>query len=305
MHVQVSTAEEREHDHATIGRELLLDDDSSITYVDEGWDSRVYVVNRGEVVFKFPRSRAVIAQYSHEIAIMRVLEELPITVQTPLVRWVHPDLEYFGYVGVVGQPLSSAIEQLTPTAKTEIGLSVGRFLRVLHATELAGVPTIALEDEVTNYVDGCRRLAPTLRASFDDEEMGVIEAFFVERVPGELRRLGGELVLTHADLGPWNLIAAADGTVGVIDFGDVCRSDPSRDFAGFGDDTIVNAALDGYGADERLRDKAALRIEAFPVIDLPFYLGKHDQAGVDRYVDQIRRTIVNPAGDERSAAPTA
>ncbi len=106
--------------------------------------------------------------------------------------------------------------------------------------------------------------------------------------------------LCHVDLGPWNVIVTATGDVGVIDFGDVGYEDPSHDFAGFGDDTILQAAFSTYGADYLLREKTALRIKAFPILDLPFYLGKHNETGVQACVDVVRRTLLD--GDKSTVS---
>jgi hypothetical protein len=84
--------------------------------------------------------------------------------------------------------------------------------------------------------------------------------------------------------------------VGVIDFGDVGYQDGSKDFSGFGDDAILAVAFDSYGADAVLREKAYLRIKAFPILDIPFYLGKQNQAGVDACTDLVRRVIVQGEG---------
>jgi hypothetical protein len=63
-----------------------------------------------------------------------------------------------------------------------------------------------------------------------------------------------------------------------------------------GEDTVLRAALATYGADDRLRRKAAIRIRAFPFLDIAFHLGKGDPDGVAACVDLVRRVIVD--GDD-------
>jgi hypothetical protein len=91
------------------------------------------------------------------------------------------------------------------------------------------------------------------------------------------------------------------GTIGVIDFGDIGYQDVSKDFSGFGDRMVLDGAFESYGADELLRKKAELRIKAFPVLDIPFYLGKADHAGVQSCLNLVRRVIVggNVTADDR------
>ena len=40
-----------------------------IVYNDIGWTSRIYVINQGEIVFKFPRTQEIIREYMKEIQI--------------------------------------------------------------------------------------------------------------------------------------------------------------------------------------------------------------------------------------------
>jgi Ser/Thr protein kinase RdoA (MazF antagonist) len=295
MHSQDVSPELRRRDEAVIRRELGPLRDDEIAFVDEGWDSRVYLVDRGRVVFKFPRSGLVRAQFALEVAALHMLERATTPVVTPCVRYEAPDLEYFGYAGVVGKPLSEVMAALTRDEKTAIGTAVGSFLRVLHAADLDGAPTMTAAAEVSNYAAQFESSRLALAAALTREELAVVESFIVEQLPQRMIGLGADLKLSHADLGPWNMVLSTAGDVGVIDFGDIGYYDASKDFSGFGDDVILQAAFAAYGADDLLRAKAALRIKAFPVLDLPFYLGKQDQTGIDACVELVRRVIVADA----------
>jgi len=292
MHTQEVSPEVREHDESAIRRELGLADNSTILYEDEGWDSRVYIVSNGAAVFKFPRSPEVKAQYRHEISALRMLEGISSPVYTPRVKWEAPDLAYFGYEGIIGQPLSRRLGDLDTETKTSIGVSIGHFLSLLHGAKLDDVPTNSIEDEIADYGEKYRLARPTLTEAFSGAEMGTVEEFFLRQLPTDMRRLGGELRLSHGDLGPWNIIISPTRELGLIDFGDVGYHDASKDFSGFGDDTILNSALDTYGANDLLREKTALRIKAFPVLDIPFYLGKQDQAGIRACLDLVRQVVI-------------
>ncbi len=298
----VVTAVQRQQDESIIRRALVLDEHSRIAYVDEGWDSRVYVVNGGEAVFKFPRAPRVIAQYRHEIAALRLLEDLDTGVPTPRVRWVGPDLGYFGYVGVVGEPLSVGAV-LEPDVRKAAGAALGRLLRTLHDAHLDGAPSVNVDEEISIYAGALEHAMSTLVAAFSTQDKRRIETFILGELPDEMRRLGGVPKLSHADLGPWNLIVGPDRSIGVIDLGDVAYYDESKDFSGFNDELILRTALDAYGADDLLREKAALRIKALPVLDLPFSLGKGDQRGVDACLDLVRRRIVGADPIDGRAAP--
>jgi aminoglycoside phosphotransferase (APT) family kinase protein len=270
-----------------------------IAYVDEGWDSRVYVVNGGEAVFKFPRTPAIKEQYQHEVAAFRLFEGIPTPVQLPRVRWAPADLAYLGYEGIVGISLSELLPLLSERDKQHIGAAIGGFLEQLHAADLPNVPERDVEGEIKRYFEKYALAAPALVDAFSRRELELIERFFLHELPTEMRRLGGEMRLCHVDLGPWNIIVTPDHQVGIIDFGDIGYEDPSSDFAGLCDDIVRDAALASHNADDWLRQKATLRAKAFPILDIPFYLGKKNEAGVQACISLLRRVVIE--GEEGNA----
>jgi aminoglycoside phosphotransferase (APT) family kinase protein len=217
------------------------------------------------------------------------------------VKWEGPELSYFGYEGIVGRQVSRLLATLSPEDKDAIGSSIGDFLKTLHAMRLLSAPRITIEDEIVDYEDKLRLARPALAQGLSADELRVVEAFFVEQLPSAMRDLGGQLRLSHGDLGPWNIIVSTTGAIGVIDFGDIGYQDVSKDFSGFGDHMVLYGAFASYGADELLRKKAALRIKAFPVLDIPFYLGKADRAAIQSCLDLVRRVIIggNVTADDR------
>ena len=132
----------------------------------------------------------------------------------------------------------------------------------------------------------------TERAQLTQDEFKAARYFFFEVLPSELRRLGHDPKLCHGDLGPWNVVVTPDNELGIIDFGDVGYWDASKDLCGR-DQGLLAAARDAYGADENLRAKATVRDRAFPVLDMPFYMGKSDPAGVGMCLAETRRLIVH------------
>jgi aminoglycoside phosphotransferase (APT) family kinase protein len=276
---------------ALVRQVLGLDDHSNVEYEDDGWDSRVYLVNGGEAVFKFPRWPETKVQYKREVRVLDALQTIKSPILIPLVEWRGPDLQWFGYNGIVGQPLSSCLPDLEADTKRFIGRELGLFLRKLHAHRIDELPVVSVESEIALYQDKYRLAARALD-QLTASERRVTQSFFCEALPRHLRELGGDLRVTHGDLGPWNIIFSPQSQVGVIDFGDAAYQDPSKDFSGFGDDTILRAAFAAYGADDWLREKAWLRIKAFPILDIPFYLGKDDLPGVQACLELVRRLIV-------------
>jgi aminoglycoside phosphotransferase (APT) family kinase protein len=242
----IGTPELREQ--AVVRQVLGLGDHVDVDYDDDGWDSRVYLVNRGQAVFKFPRSPEAKLQYGREVRVLDALQTTDSPILIPRVQWRDPDLEWFGYRGIVGQQLSAVLPQLDVETKRFVGRSLGLFLRELHTRRIDGLPVVSVGGEIAQYQEKYRLSLAALDA-LTRRERAVARSFFCEILPNHLRKLGGELRLTHGDLGPWNIILADDSEVGVIDFGDASYQDPSKDFSGFGDDIILEAALATYGAD--------------------------------------------------------
>ena len=260
--------------------------DDDIVFDDEGWDSRVYVVDGGDAVFKFPRSPAVQRGYANEIAMLQLVEAEPLLVRTPRVRWVGPELAYFGYEGVHGH--APNLDDLTRHECRTLGHVIGTFAKTLHTLELAGVRVMTVEDEIADFQAKYDAAASTIAERFTRDERATLDEFYAVAMPEEMRRLGGDLVLCHGDLGPWNVMLAADGSTGVIDFGDVCRCDPSKDLVGMYEPVALDAALEAYGYSELLHRKVAVRAKALPAMDLIFYAGKEDEERLTTCIDRIR-----------------
>jgi len=223
---------------------------------------------------------------------MRLVNTIDSPVLTPRVKWEGPGLAYFGYEGITGDQLARRITTLSSEEKTGTGVLLGQFLQRLHSAELPGAPRTDLKTKIEEYRQKYLLAKPALIRAFSEREVQSIEHFLLVELADGLKRLGSDMRLCHSDLGPWNIILTPEGEVGVIDFGDVGYEDPAIDFSGFGSDLILQAAFKAYGADDRLRQKAALRIRALPILDIPFYLGKHDEEGVKRCTDLVRRVII-------------
>lgn len=271
-------------------RRVLDVRDAKLEYVDGGWDSHVYLFNKGQAVFKFPRSSQAKLQYEREVHILDALETVRLPVLIPHVEWRGPDLEWFGYRGIIGQSLDAALPHLDGHCKAAVGRKLGGFLRELHTQRVDDLPNTTVEEEIARYQHKYRLSLAALERLIATDQ-ATIARFFLNTLPARLRSLNGELRLSHGDLGPWNIILTDRGEVGVIDFGDASCQDPSIDFSGFGDDLIREAALAEYGADNRLRAGAALREAALPIAEVSHYLAQGDDLRVQVCLDHMRHLI--------------
>jgi aminoglycoside phosphotransferase (APT) family kinase protein len=266
---------------------LNMPSTQGIAFNDTGWDNRIYILRDGEVVFKFPRSAAVQKQYPYEIAGYKLLSTIESSVSTPHVNWEHPHNDYVGYKGVVGVSLDTIDQTLSNEQRHTLGTKLGEFLKNLHTLDLPNAPIVDVDEEVKRLLFRFKEDASTIATVFNENDYAQLESYIHTTLPKQMKELGTDAVLCHGDLGYWNIVYGPAGQVGVIDLGDLGYYDSSKDFIGFADETVLEAALAAYGDTPLLRQKIALRKVLLAIFDLAFYVNKHD----DRRAAMARQLI--------------
>jgi aminoglycoside phosphotransferase (APT) family kinase protein len=198
----------------------------------EGWDNTVWLVN-DDLVFRFPRRAIAIPGVEREITILPALApRLPAAIPTPLLIGRPTDAfawPFFGARLVPGRELADA--DLTDAARLLLAPELGRFLRALHAPELLD----AFGEQLP--VDPNRRADMTLRVPMARERLAELErrgSWQSPPVPwlAEAESLPPSAVsaVTHGDLHVRHALVHDDGSLaGVIDWGELGRSDPAID----------------------------------------------------------------------------
>jgi aminoglycoside phosphotransferase (APT) family kinase protein len=274
-----------------IVRELCaLHATADITFSNDGWTSRVYIVNSGEFVFKFPRFENIKAEYALEVSAYKVAREVG-GVTAPEVRWQHPNHDYLGYRGIVGRSLDTVMPTLTASEKRRIGAQLGAFLKRFHECWMSEAPLLSPAKEFSDYRRKLEVAVPHLEKYFSTPEVEQIQRLVLEEYPSRVSELGFRKGLCHGDLGYWNTIYGLDGEIGLVDFGDIAYCDTSKDFAGMDDETMLDAALEAYDGDVS-REKIALRTKVLPILELPFFVERSDRNGARETIARIRRTIL-------------
>ena len=288
-----------------IVKKLTGVDGKRITYNDVGWCGRVYIVDNGRVVFKFPRDKTQRKYFKYEIAALNVLGKHKFDVDIPVINWLDGD-NYIGYYGIEGVSLSEdMVNTLNDIQKREIGRQIGLFLKELHNITPPDNPYVmTVEKQTEEYLDKYRETKKTLRRYFNAEELTVLENSFTLELPVQMTEAGEDLVFCHGDLGYNNILlpCSSDGAtfncrsnnlprVGIIDFGDAGLYDRSQDFTGLEDRVILDAAFEAYGADESLKNKTAIRQRVLPILDMLFYIGKKNPVWTKKCADKMRENI--------------
>ncbi len=287
-------------DIATIENEKqLIKDIAGLSGTDEivlnnrGWDSRVYSFNNGRYFFKFPRSEKIQNLYKYEIAAIKYVADLDTDVVVQKILWEHSYGAYFGYEGVQGSPVSEIFETLSTTQKQLIGKILGNFLKKFHELQLPDVRTMTVRDEAKQIQRWYESSKATIVQYFSDNEQQRLHQLVYGAWPAKLLELGSEPVLSHGDLHFENILYGQNGSVGIIDFGDVAYYDRSKDFLELKDDKAVfEAVLKEYDHNSpHLMEKIAVRQAMIQIINLGFHAGKEDEENIKKTVAKIKQRL--------------
>ena len=223
----------------TLVRALLSEqfpelDARSARFVGEGWDNAVWVVEE-TWVFRFPRRAVAIPGVEREIAVLPNLARLvPVPIPEPRLIGVPSDRFQWPFFGA---PLLSGLEPchaaLDDGARETVGAELGSVLRVLHSPEtLASAdPSCTLPDDPIRRADTPFRVTRT-RERLAELPPGLWQPTpRVEEILAEGERLAPSTrrVLTHGDLHVRHLLVEGGSLSGILDWGDMCRSDPAID----------------------------------------------------------------------------
>lgn len=187
-----------------------------VALVSEGWDYAVFRVD-GEWAFRFPRREVVVPGTEREIAVLpAIAERLSIGVPAPVFvgrpgddfPWPFYGARYLDGVEATGHPVDP--------------VALGAALRALHAPETLAAVGKELSADPLGRVDMDVRL-PRL------EELGVDAPALVAAA----RKLPAarHTAVCHGDLHMRQLLVDGDALTGIVDWVDVCRSDPAVDLS--------------------------------------------------------------------------
>jgi aminoglycoside phosphotransferase (APT) family kinase protein len=196
-----------------------------------GWDYTIWVVD-DRYAFRFPRRQVGIAGTEREIAVLPKLAPLlPVAVPTPLYVG-QPTDEYpwpsFGSLLLPGNEISDA--GLDDEGRLAVALELAGFLRSLHAVEL--------DEPLPVDING--RADMTLRAPMAREVISEVEQLGIWQAPPSVTALLEEAeklappqlgAVVHGDLHFRQVLVQDRGVTGVIDWVDICRSDPAIDLS--------------------------------------------------------------------------
>jgi aminoglycoside phosphotransferase (APT) family kinase protein len=233
-----------------------------VVLVSEGWDYAVFRVD-GDWAFRFPRRAVVVPGTEREIAVLPELaERLPVGVPAPVFvgrpgdgfRWPFYGSRYLAGVEATGRPVNA--------------VALGEVLRALHASETLAAVGEGLPVDPLGRVDMDVRLPRFPELGIDAPAL-VAAAW---KLPP-----ARHTAVCHGDLHMRQLLVEGDVLTGVVDWVDVCRSDPAVDLS------VAWSTLDAVGrqtffaaygeVDEEMRVRARV-VAAFLCAALIDWAGK-------------------------------
>jgi len=187
-------------------------------------------------LFRFPRRQIAIPGVEREIAVLpRLAPLLPAPIPRPELVGRPAGGYPWPFFGARLLPSFEAVEAgLTEAARVRLARPFGRFLRALHRpATLAAVAGHALPADPMGRADMALRVPRTLAILEEVERAGLW------RVPDSLSDVLAAAralpapeasAVVHGDLHVRHLLVDREGGLtGVIDWGDLCRADPSVD----------------------------------------------------------------------------
>jgi aminoglycoside phosphotransferase (APT) family kinase protein len=270
----------------TLARRLIADQfpelaDAPLRRLAVGWDNVVWLVGE-RWAFRFPQRTMGAEAIERELrALPLIAPALPAPIPIPVFAGRPADGYPWSFFGAPLLPgLEACDAALDDEARRYLAPALGRFLRALH-----DIPLIdSLPYDPDQRADMRRRAAMTREWL---EQLGRRPAG-LEALLEEAQALPppeGEVV-AHGDLHIRHVMVEPDGTLtGVIDWGDVCRADPSIDlsllWSFFGADGRA-AFLAEYGP---VSEAQLLRARALAVnlsVILAVYGREEGMGGVER-----------------------
>lgn len=149
----------------------------------------------------------------------------------PVPAIAHAGEDFMLYPKLEGRPLrSDTLKSLSEHEREHVAQELGAFLTALHGFRFSHPD---LQEYPYGGSDFWQDLWEPVAPLLSERARRASQAYF-ERTIDTLDSQNIKQALVHADLGTSNILfdATHGGLSGIIDFGDLCRHDPARDFNG-------------------------------------------------------------------------
>ncbi len=204
---------------------------SSYSYIDEGWDHAVIIIDN-RLVFRFPLDAEYLERLKHEIKVVALVQPL---VKVKIPQYTHIDSKglFAGYEIVPGQTMTSgAFKLLKPEDKVTFTYQLADFLSTIHTLtsdqlDFSLVPPTDIHDYHKDLQEQVQQyLKNTMTVTEYIEVQNILDE------AGEVLLLPHPKVFLHGDIYYRHLLwDGPNKQLGIIDFSDMNIGDPAFDFA--------------------------------------------------------------------------
>ena len=223
----------------------------SIVLLGEGWDYTAFLVDDAWV-FRFPRRAVVVPGTERELATLPALASaLPVAIPKPEHIGRPSDAFPWPFYGARHLPGAEPTASLSDEARAALARPLARTLRALHDPATLAAVGDPLPFDPMGRADMAVRV-PRTRGSIaaiadlwqaPPEAEGLLESALELPVPGPR-------AVCHGDLHFRQLLVRGNALTGIVDWVDLCRSDPGVDLSiayGFLSPVARGELLDEYG----------------------------------------------------------
>ena len=276
---------------------------NTITFLDDGWDHYVYVVN-GKVAFRFPRGPEYGNKDSIETKFFEIFADTsPVPVQKmKLVKDEDTQIQYEIYDFIQGIRFTKEFAATCSEEELDaIAEALGKFFTRLHAFPIEEARKIhidsinGVEDYADYWLGFLQHIQKDMYQYFSSDEKKWIEDIFTEYAV-TVKKEPYELKVTHFDIMPEHILVdeKTHKLSGIIDFS-LRISDPAYDFSyidRYGE-KFLQTVLDNYPASKTepnflLRQKFYAARFGFSFLSQAM---ERQKEAVPKIIDQIHEYI--------------
>jgi len=200
---------------------------TSIQYLGEGWDNKVFLANK-KTVFRFPRRKLSVELQKQENIILKNLPDFS-SVRIPRLQFIGQATALYpypfqGYEVIPGVPAYQANLSMEERSANITALAL--FLKQLHAINSTQAQAIGVVPQSTDNLSNVEQVISRLErciAKISTRGLCHINYDCLKQEIAVAKRLvlSGEPCLVHGDLDGRQLIFNDKKLIGIIDWGDV------------------------------------------------------------------------------------
>lgn len=211
--------------------------DRRVEFLTSGWDNAIFRLGR-DLAVRLPRREVAVPLIEHEQRwLPQLASALPLPIPVPLYTGTPTERFPWPWSVVAWLPGRSGLDLAVDddwsgdgtAGSTELATALGGFIAALGrvvvpddppVNPFRGIPLAQRRDRFADTLDACRGV-------LDATTIEAIERVWDDALAAPLATSTSWL---HGDLHPGNLVVDVDsGSVGVVDFGDICTGDAAGD----------------------------------------------------------------------------